>query len=164
MVTAVASLLHPGRPHPSRRRMVDDGPTAPDRRDNSAVSAAIEALRTDVREDIGHLRDDVREDNERLEQRVMTAIADVRSDAAEFASAHYEVHAARQEVTDAEHREFRDFIRNSELAQARRDGVLGVFRFALELLSRHAKPLATIILAGASAWLALSGAVSVTIR
>lgn len=164
MVTAVASLLHPGRPHPSRRRMVDDGTTAPDRRDNSAVSAAIEGLRTDVREDIGHLRDDVREDNERLERRVMTEIAGVRRDQAEFALAHAKVHAVRQEETDAEHRVFREFIRNSELAQARRDGMLGMFRFGLELISRHAKPIATIIVALTGALLALSGSIAIELR
>lgn len=125
--------------------MADDRPAAPDRRDNSAVHDAIEVLRADVREDIGHLRADVREDNERLERRVMTAIADVRSDAAGFALEHAKVHAARQEQTDAEHRVFREFIRNAELAQARRDGVLGVFRFVVEQLSRHWKPLTALL-------------------
>lgn len=144
--------------------MTDDPAAQPDRRDNSAVESAIESLRADVREDIGHLRDDVREDNERLERRVMTAIADVRSDAADFALAHAKVHATRQEETDAEHKVFREFIRDSELAQARRDGVLGVFRFALELVSRHYRAIATIIFALTTALLALSGSISVTVQ
>lgn len=116
-----------------------------DRRDYSALYAALESLREDVREDIGHLRDDVREDNERLEGRLMAAINDVRRDAVEFATAHTAVHEERRAVTDAEHRLFRDFIHAAELAQARRDGALGVFRFILEQLSRHWRPLLAVL-------------------
>jgi hypothetical protein len=144
--------------------MADDPAAGPDRRDNSAVESAIESLREDVREDIGHLRDDVREDNDRLERRVMSEIAGVRRDQAEFALAHARVHTTRQEETDAEHQVFRQFIRDSELAQARRDGMLGMFRFGLELVSRHSRAIATVILALTGALLALSGAITVTIR
>ena len=141
--------------------MADD--QSPDRRDNSGLYDAIEGLRDDVREDIGHLRDDVREDNERLEGRVMTAIEDVRRDAAEFALAHARVHTARQEETDAEHATFRTFVRNAELAQARRDGALGVFRFTVELVSRQWKPLTALLGGVATVAAIVSGAIQVDV-
>ncbi len=134
-----------------------------DRRDNSSVHDAIEALREDVREDLGHLRDDVREDNERLEQRVMAAIHDVRTDAAGFALDHAKVHIQRQEDTDAEHATFREFIRNAELAQARRDGALGVFRFVLEQLSRHWRPLVALLSSVLFGLAILTGSVSIEV-
>lgn len=137
--------------------MVDEPRPDPDRRDNSAVHEAIEALRTDVREDIGHLRDDVREDLAASEGRLTKMVTD-------FITLHGRDHAAQRTESEVAHARFDTFIRAAELAQARRDGILGMFRFALELISRHAKPIATIILALTGAALALSGAVSVSIR
>jgi hypothetical protein len=115
-----------------------------------ALLKAVEDLRADVREDIGHLRDDVREDNAALEHRVMTALGD-------FSVAHGREHTTEREASAAVHRRFDDFLRTAELNQARRDGALGVFRFLLEQTSRHAKPLTAVLLAAAGAALALAG-------
>lgn len=115
-----------------------------------AVLRAVEDLRTDVREDIGHLRDDLREDNAALERRVMTALQ-------EYAVAHGQVHSTEKAAAEVAHARFDTFIRNAELAQARRDGALGVFRFAVEQVSRHAKPISLVLAAVAAAGLALAG-------
>lgn len=137
--------------------MTDDPAAVPDRRDNSSVNAAIEALREDVREDIGHLRDDVREDLAASEGRLTRMVTD-------FITLHGRDHTAQRTESEIAHARFDTFIRAAELAQARRDGALGMIRYFLELVSRHAKPIATIILALAGAVLALSGAITVQIQ
>lgn len=75
----------------------------------------------------------------------MTALRDYRRDMTDFVIAHGRDHEAMQIERERDHGEFRAFMKNAELAQARRDGALGVFRFGVELLSRHARPLATLL-------------------
>lgn len=121
--------------------MTDErAPGSPSGATIGALIRLVEDLRTDVREDIGHLRDDVREDNQELERRVMTALSD-------FSVAHGREHTAEREASSASHKRFDDWIRTAELAQARRDGILGVFRFGLEQISRHSGPLVRICIA-----------------
>lgn len=129
--------------------MTDD-PSVEDRRDHHVTLDAIDGLRTDMREDIGQLRDDMREDNERLERRIMTAVTG-------FQSAHLAVHDVDKAANDVAHATFTAFIRNAELAQARRDGALGVFRFGIELISRNWKPLTVVLAAVTAALFAATG-------
>jgi hypothetical protein len=136
--------------------MADDVRPVPDRRDHHIYLQAIEGLREDVREDIGHLRDDMREDNERLEKRMVAMVTD-------FIVAHGAEHKAQRESSDEAHGRFDAFIRSAELAQARRDGALGVFRFVLEQISRHWKPITAVLGGLAAVLLALSGSVSIEV-
>jgi hypothetical protein len=114
-----------------------------------ALLRIVDGIRSDVREDVGHLRDDVREDNDRLERRMMALLEDVRGDLHAFQEAHSKEHLAGEIATESEFGKVRDFIRNAELHAARRDGALGVFRFAVELLGRHAKPIGFVLLSAA---------------
>jgi hypothetical protein len=127
---------------------------------------AVDELRDDVREDIGHLRDDVREDNRRLEERVMTAIADARREQRESVEAHAKLHLEAATEQDTELGRIRDFMRNAELSAARRDGALGVFRFVLEQVSRHWQPLVAVVgtVAAAGAFLAGNIRLEVAVR
>lgn len=106
---------------------------------------------------MGHLRDDVREDNERLEKRVMIAVADIRAEQRSSIEAHAKAHLETAIDTETELGRIRDFMRNAELTAARRDGALGVFRFLVEQTSRHAKPISAVLVAAAAAALAVSG-------
>lgn len=117
-----------------------------------ALFRAVEDLRADVREDIGHLRDDVREDNRALEGRVMSALTD-------FSATHGKEHAIEREASAAAHRRFDEFVRAAELAQAKRDGALGVFRFLLEQLSRHSGAIVRVLGAAGAVLAIASGAI-----
>lgn len=117
-----------------------------------ALLRAVEDLRADVREDIGHLRDDMREDNAALEGRVMSALTD-------FSTAHGKEHAVEREASTQAHRRFDEFVRAAELAQAKRDGALGVFRFLLEQLSRHSGAIVKVLGAAGAVLAIASGAI-----
>lgn len=104
----------------------DHGPST-DRRDYHVFLTAMDGL-----------REDMREDNHRLEQRIMAAVTG-------FVTAHGAVHDSDKAENERDHAIFTAFIRNAELAQARRDGALGVFRFAVELVSRNWKPLTVVL-------------------
>lgn len=120
------------------RTMSDDGSRVPERRDNSSVYAALESLRDDVREDIASLRSQVRQDLAASESRLMATFTG-------YTVAHAADHDSHSKTSDAAHMRFDAWIRAAELAQARRDGALGVFRFVLAELSRNWKPLTAII-------------------
>jgi hypothetical protein len=109
---------------------------------DAALLAAIEGLRSDMREDLGGLRDD-------LQTYMTTHGADHQ--------------AADRESADA-HGRFDTFIRNAEIAAARRDGALGVVRFLFELFSRHSPALVRVAVAVAAAALVVSGNVHVSIQ
>lgn len=109
-----------------------------------ALLRAVEELRADAREDIGQLRDDMREDLAAMERRVMGALTD-------FTVAHGAEHAAGRAEAAAAHDHFDAFIKANELEQARKDGALGLVRFVVELTSRHARPLVSILFAAAAA-------------
>lgn len=124
--------------------------------DGGGILRALDALRDDVREDIGHLRDDVREDNARIESRVLSMME-------AFAQAHAAEHDEDRVVLDRDIGELRAWKRASEIATARREGALGVFRFGLELLTRHAKPIVAILLPSILGLLALTGNISFSV-
>lgn len=119
---------------------------------------------------IDGLRDDVREDLGALEGRVMAAITEVQRDAHEYAIAHSGIHAddhAERDRLVAEakvaHDRFDDFIRNAALAQARRDGALGVIRFVIELVGRNWRGVAAVAGALIVALLTVTGQLSVSV-
>lgn len=126
------------------------------RRSGDPFFDLVEALRTDVREDIGHLRDDVREDIQATEGRMTQMFTD-------FVRVHNDDHGAWRHENDTAHTRFSDFIRAAEIAQARRDGSLGVFRYALELVSRHAKPIALVIGTLATSAALLAGSIRIEV-
>jgi hypothetical protein len=93
---------------------------------------AIDGMRDDFREDMAGLRCDVREDQRQSEELVMGTLAT-------FVNAHGKEHDERDATIDVDLVKFRAFVRAAEIAQARRDGALGVFRFVLEQLTQHAR-------------------------
>lgn len=105
---------------------------------------------------IDGLRADVREDNERLERRVMSALTD-------YARNHGVDHDELRRASDAAHTRFDEFIRNQELAQARRDGALGALRFVLEQFSRYSRPLFLVLVALAGVIGTVTGAFQVEV-
>ena len=93
-----------------------------------------------LHEVIDGLRDDMREDNERLEARIMTAVNG-------FVTTHGQVHESDRMLNERAHYRFEQFIRAAELAQAKRDGALGVLRFAVELVARNWRPITAVLVA-----------------
>lgn len=148
----------------AQRGVTDDAvPSTYSGASTGALLKAVEELRADVREDLGYLRDDVREDNQRLEERVMAVVADLRAEQRTSIEAHAREHLDAAIENETEHGKFREFMRNAELERARRDGALGVFRFAVEQVSRHAKPIAGILVAGAAAAAAVAGNIRIEV-
>lgn len=117
---------------------------------------AIDGMRDDVREDLAGLRRDVREDQRVTEERLMGTMA-------QFARAHSAEHDERDLAIDTDLSKFRAFMRTAEIAQAKRDGALGVLRFVLELVSKHAKSIVAIACTGGALVGLLSGVVHVSV-
>ena len=110
----------------------------------------IEGLRTDVREDIRDLRDELGKTEGRVIARVELvddAQKDTRAFIESFAKGHGADHEKEAEDRRIAHGQFYDFIRKAELDAARRDGALGVVRYGVELLSKHAPRLVAILTA-----------------
>lgn len=105
-----------------------------------------------LRMEVTALRDDMREDS-----------AALRQELGGFALAHAKEHETTRLEAEAEHQTFHDFIRNAELAQARRDGYLGVFRFTVETLNKYWKPIGFLIIMLASVAAALAGALTISV-
>lgn len=106
---------------------------------DAALLAAIEGLRSDMREDLGGLRDDL--------QNYMTT--------------HGGEHVAAANERAEAHSRFDAFIRNAELAAAHRDGALGVVRFVFELVARHSPALVRVVVAITAAALVVNGNVTI---
>jgi hypothetical protein len=150
-----------------RRRMTDERAAHPPA-DTIAVGfqALVEGLRDDVREDIRDLRTELGETEKRVTARVEGVAADQRSTRQlieEFAKGHSLEHEAEAEDRRQTHSAFYDFIRKFELDQARRDGALGIARYSVELLSKHAPRLIAIIAALAAAIGLASGSIDLSI-
>ncbi len=94
------------------------------------------------------LRDDVRED-----------IRDLREEWRKFAVEHGQAHENEAIERRLSHGEFYEFIRQAELDSARKDGALGVVRFVIEKVSANSTRLVAVIVALASAILAVTGQV-----
>jgi hypothetical protein len=121
--------------------------------DGGALLAAIEGLRSDMREDIGGLRDDLRDVETRMVRQV-----------SEYTMAHGAEHRENYRIRDEAHAKFNDFIANAELGAARRDGALGVVRFMFELVSRHSGALVKVVVSIAAAALVVGGNVHISIQ
>jgi hypothetical protein len=120
---------------------------------------------------LDRLRDDFREDLGLLEGRLMTAIGENRRQLTDYADAHGKEHAALRvdaekdvAAAKAAHDRFDEYIEKSKLAQAHKDGALGVTRYVVELLARNATALVKIAAAVAGLLLAISGSVHVSIQ
>jgi hypothetical protein len=143
----------------TERRAEDPLPQAERRAAAADQLAALEG----VRQEVAGLRDDVREDARELR-------AELRASLEAFALAHGREHQAESAhlsglVDDAarDHARFDAFIRNAELAQARRDGTLGVFRFVVELLGRYYRPIGALIMTLGMIVAAATGALTISI-
>lgn len=108
----------------------------------------IDSLRTDVREDVNALRTDVREDIREVKVelgKVDVRVSETRTYLESFAKGHGAEHEQEAEERRRDHGLFYDFIRKAELDAARRDGALGVVRYSIELLSKHAGRIIAIL-------------------
>lgn len=100
------------------------------------------------------MRDEIRASESRtsdaivaLEGRMTGALETLRREAKDSAFVHAQLHIESDAKHDAAHNVFAAFIKNAELAEARRGGVLAVFRFATDTLGRNWKVIA-VMLAG----------------
>ena len=108
----------------------------------------IDGLRTDVREDIREVKVELGKVEERVTARVElvdVAQRDTRAYIESFARGHGAEHEKEAEDRRRDHGLFYEFIRKAELDAARRDGALGVVRYGVELLSKHAGRIVAIL-------------------
>jgi hypothetical protein len=142
-----------------------------DRRPPEAVIAAgfqhlVEGLRDDVREDIAGLRTELGRVEERVTARVDAVDAAQRSTRGlieRFGVEHSQLHEGEAEERRNAHSTFYEFIRAAELDKARRDGALGVIRWAVEMTARHSTRLVGVILAVAALLGVATGSVNVQV-
>mgnify|MGYP001610969625 CR=1 FL=1 len=144
---------------------VTDEPRPPD-----LIASGLLGLVTDLRDDIREDIRDVRTELTKVEQRVTARVEAVDVQGKEtrayietFANGHSKDHEAEAEDRRKTHGEFYDFIRAAELDKARRDGALGILRYGVELVSRHASRLIAIILALAAAAGVATGNIDVSV-
>src|SRR3954468_23241294 len=109
--------------------MADDARSigAPDRRQGD----------TSLLEAFDRVRDELRDEIRASEGRVMNAVGDVQRRLEQSETTHAGIHAAEGEARSIAHARFEDFMHKSELAQARKDGALGVLRFFFDLVGRN---------------------------
>lgn len=116
----------------------------------SGFAGLTDGIRVDMRAMEGRLREDAAQVEERVTARVVaveTGQRDLRTYIESFAGDHAKEHEAEGVERRAAHGTFYEFIRAAELDKARRDGALGLVRFGAELLSKHGKSIAWIIVA-----------------
>lgn len=119
----------------------------------ASLLAAIEGLRSDMREDLQGIRDELRTVEHRMVDQVTA-----------YTSEHAILHAATEANRDEAHARYDTFIRAQEIQTARREGALGVARFMVELVARNSGAIVKVVLALASAVLVLNGNVSVSVQ
>ena len=129
-----------------------DGPRVPPPPEVIAngFTRLVEGLRQDVREDIRDLRTELGKTEERVTARVALIEAGQTATRAlieAFAGRHGQEHEEEAEARAKAHGQFWDFMRANELDKARRDGAVGVVRFGVELLSKHAGQIVAILAA-----------------
>lgn len=128
-----------------------------------ATDPAILAALDSIRGEVSALRDDMREDIRAVREDMQTSIdAVIATHGREHSIERKYIDGLRTEAVIA-HERFDAFIRNAELAQARRDGYLGVFRFTIELLGRYYRPLGALIITMALAFASAIGALRIDI-
>lgn len=130
----------------------------------AGLSALIDGLRDDVREDLRDLRQDFARGEERMTARIVAVEgrqAATHELLTEYARSHGELHEQEAQERRTAHSAFYDFIRKSELDQAKRDGALGVARYLMELVSKHGTNIAKVIVAIAGLLAVASGNVNI---
>lgn len=153
--------------HPRLRAAMSDERNQPPELIATGFAALVEGLRSDVREDIRDLRTELGAVEGRMTARVASIEvkqAESRKLIEEFAGAHGEMHEAEAAERRAAHSDFYNYIRSAELDRARRDGALGVVRYGVELVSKHAGRLVQVILATAALLGIATGAIEVGVR
>lgn len=113
-------------------------PSVDRRRFDSDLLDAFDRVRTELRDEI-----------HRSEGRVQSSIGDLRKDFEATTVTHAGIHAVEGEARSLAHNRFEEFMLRAELAQARRDGALGLIRFAVDLLGRNWRGI--VALGGATA-------------
>lgn len=92
---------------------------------------------TDLLEAFDRVREELRDEIQRSEGRVKESIGELRGDFEAATVTHAGIHAVEGEARSIAHSRFEEFMLRAELAQARRDGALGLIRFAFDLLGRN---------------------------
>lgn len=106
---------------------------------------------TDLLEAFDRVRRELRDEIRLSEGRVQGSIGDLRTDFETATKTHAGIHAAEGETRSIVHSRFEAFMSKAELAQARRDGALGVIRFAFDLVGRNWRGI--LALGGAAAFI-----------
>ena len=121
----------------------------------TGFAGLTDGIRVDMRAMEGRLRDDAEKVEARVTERVVAVEngqRELRSYIETFADGHAEDHEREGADRREAHGVFHEFIRAAELDKARRDGALGLVRFGAELLGKHGKAIAWIIVSlGAAA-------------
>lgn len=86
---------------------------------------------------LNDVKDELRREISASEDRVQGSIAELRTDFEQATTTHAGIHAAEGESRSIAHQRFEDFMRKADIAQARRDGALGVVRFGADLVGRN---------------------------
>lgn len=107
--------------------MVLDEPGAADRR----------RFDGDLLDAFDRVRNELRDEIHRSEGHVRNSIDDLRKDFEATTVTHAGIHAVEGEARSLAHSRFEEFMLRAELAQARRDGALGLIRFAFDLIGRN---------------------------
>lgn len=108
----------------------------------------------DLLEAFDRVRDELKREIAASEGRVMTAVANVQTRLEQSETTHAGIHAAEGEARHIAHARFEEFMHRAEIAAARRDGILGLVRFGLDLVGRNWRGIAA---AGAAIWVVLGG-------
>jgi hypothetical protein len=109
---------------------------------------------TTLLEAFDRVRDELRDEIRLSEGRVMSAVVGVQERVEQSEVTHAGIHAAEGESRQIAHARFEDFMHKAEIAQARRDGALGIIRFVFDLIGRNWRGIAA---AGAAGWVLLGG-------
>lgn len=94
--------------------------------DSLALLAALDRLRQDFREDL-----------QAHEGRMRGELSEIRQDVQDFVISHAEAHSLEASVRAEAHARYDQFIDDSRLARARRDGALGALRFVSDLTVKN---------------------------
>lgn len=139
----------PGRSAPVPRRRAGEAgyrgrPTVGDLLDVAhSISQTADQLRDDFRERDQQLR----EDQQRMESRLVTAIQDLRGDFEGWTVAHARIHDGHDTWSQRAYQELVDRVSTIDIAQARKEGALGLGRWLIEILGRNWQVLAIIVTA-----------------
>lgn len=112
--------------------------------DTEASNGERRRYDTDLLEAFDRVRDELRREVRESEGRVQASLADLRDDFEAATKTHAGIHAVEGEARSIAHKRYEDFMLSAELAQARRDGALGVIRFSVDLIGRNWRGIAAV--------------------